>query len=107
MRRKKREIRKAVALRYAWDLPAPILIASGRGGTAEKIRGIAASCGIPVVSDPGLTDALIEIDPGSFIPEEVYAAVAAILAFVVGLEDGGGYGPAVNGSRGADGKMRR
>lgn len=90
MKRKARDGRKAVALRYEWDLPAPILVASGRAAAAERIRGIAAACGIPVVSDPGLAEKLIDLDTGSFVPEEVYDAVATILAFVVGLEDGGG-----------------
>jgi len=105
--RTRRDGRKAVALRYVWDLPAPFIVASGRGGTAERIREVAASCGIPVVADPALADTLIDMDPGSFIPEDVYDAVAAILAFVVALEVDDVKESSGNRRRGADGETHR
>jgi flagellar biosynthesis protein len=107
MKRLMRDDRKAVAIRYAWSLPAPFIVASGRGRTAERIREIAAACGIPMVPDPELADSLIEVDAGSFIPEEVYGAVATILAFVVGLEEGNGVEKRENGNRGTDGVKSR
>lgn len=79
--------RFAVALRYrrAEDR-APVLVAKGRGAIAAAIRAAAAEHALPVLEYPELARALYftgrrdaEIDP------ELYAAVAAILAFVFNL----------------------
>jgi len=79
--------RFAVALRYrrAEDR-APVLVAKGRGVIAAAIRAAAAEHALPVLEYPELARALYftgrrdaEIDP------ELYAAVAAILAFVFSL----------------------
>ena len=77
----------AVAVGYTPGTAAPVVLAAGRGGLAEAIRRIAASCGIAVVADPEAARGLVEIDPGSFIPEEYYQVVAELLVFVgrVGL----------------------
>ena len=90
--------RVAVALGYDRELPAPIVLAKGRGELADAIRRIASSSGIAVVEEPDLAQGLIEIDPGSFIPEEYYRIVAELLVFVgrvelrVGSGDRGGKG---------------
>lgn len=72
----------AVAVGYTPGLPAPIVLAKGRGELAAAIREIAASCGISVAAEPELAEGLMEIDPGSFIPEEYYRIVAELLVFV-------------------------
>ena len=72
----------AVAVGYDPQLPAPVVLAGGRGELAAAIRRIAASAGVAVVQEPALAAALIEIDPGTFIPEEYYRIVAELLVFV-------------------------
>ncbi len=73
----------AVALSYDGTRPAPVLIAKGKGYVALQIRRIAEEHEIAIVADPPLARALhhsVEID--QMIPEELYAAVAQVLAFV-------------------------
>lgn len=72
---------KAVALE--WDRrQAPRITASGSGLTAEAILHVAEEHGIPLHQDPALSEALAQVPVGSEIPEELYVAVAEILAFV-------------------------
>ena len=77
---------RAVAIHYTEDLPAPIVLASGRGRMAEAIVRIARESGITLIADPDLTDALIPLEVNSLIPESLYEAVATILVFVRGLK---------------------
>ncbi len=77
---------RAVALRYTEELPAPMVVASGRGRAAETIARIAREHGVTIVRDAQLAEALITVDLGSLIPEELYAPVAAVLAFVKCLD---------------------
>lgn len=72
----------SVALSYVLGDEAPLIIGSGRGAVAQKIREIADSCNIPLIHDPLLAEILVEADIGSCIPEETYQAVAAIFAFL-------------------------
>jgi flagellar biosynthesis protein len=76
---------RAVALRYTADLPAPMIVASGRGVLAEAIARAARENGVTIVQDAGLVDALITVDLGALVPEELYAAVAEVLAFAMRL----------------------
>jgi len=76
---------RAVALRYTADLPAPVVVASGRGPLAEAIARAARENGVTIVQDAGLVDALITVDLGALVPEELYAAVAEVLAFAMRL----------------------
>lgn len=78
----------AVALHYNEDLPAPIVVASGRGALAEVITRIARESGVPVVADPGLAASLIELDVNTLIPESLYEVIATLLVFVRGLQPG-------------------
>jgi type III secretion system FlhB-like substrate exporter len=75
-------MKKAVALRYSQELPAPVIVAKGKGELAERIRRVAAQNGIRIVASPELTDSLVELPLGSLIPEGFYQVVAEILAFV-------------------------
>ena len=78
----------AVALHYNEDLPAPMLVASGRGAVAEVITRIARESGVPVVADPDLAASLIELDVNTLIPESLYEVIASLLVFVRGLQPG-------------------
>ena len=75
-------VEKAVAIKYAQDLPAPFILAKGKGALADRIKRIAQECGISLVAVPELTDALVEMEVGSLIPEEFYQIVAELLVFV-------------------------
>lgn len=74
---------KAVAIKYTQGLPAPLVLAKGRGRIAERLKTIAAENEISILEMPELTDALIELDVGSFIPERFYEILAEILVFVM------------------------
>ena len=76
---------KAVAIRYTEDIPAPFILAKGKGTIAEIIKKIAKENGIQILQIPDLADSLIEIETGSFIPEEYYKIIAEILVFVQNL----------------------
>ncbi len=63
------------------------LIVQKYGGTSmgspERIREVARENGVPVVPDPPLARSLYaSVEIGHFIPEELFGAVAAVLAFV-------------------------
>ena len=75
-----------MAIQYTEELPAPIVLASGRGRMAEAIVRIARESGITLIADPDLADALIPLDVNSLIPESLYEVIAAILVFVRGLK---------------------
>lgn len=73
----------AVALRYDGSRTAPELVAKGQDLIAAQIRRIAEQHDVPVVPDPPLARALhSSAEVGQMIPEELYAAVARVLAFV-------------------------
>lgn len=78
--------KKAVALHYSPDLPAPFIAARGRGHLAERILEIARREGIPLRDDRDLTEVLFTLDVGSFIPEDLYQVIAEIYAFVVEMQ---------------------
>ena len=72
----------AVALHYTEDLPAPLILASGRGAVAEAIMRIARESGVPIVARPEIAASLMELDVNSLIPESLYEVVAQLLVFV-------------------------
>jgi flagellar biosynthetic protein FlhB len=73
----------AVALRYdAKAMDAPQVIAKGADFMAEKIREIARKHGIPIIEDKPLARSLYKADIGAHVPEELYRAVARILATI-------------------------
>jgi flagellar biosynthetic protein FlhB len=73
----------AVALRYDAQKAAPEVVAKGSDLLAKKIREIAADSGVPVIADPPLARSLhASVEVGHVIPEEMYQAVAQLLAFV-------------------------
>jgi flagellar biosynthesis protein FlhB len=73
----------AVALVYDGLKPAPEVLAKGQDLVAAQIRRVAEDNGVPVVSDPPLARSLhASVEVGQQVPEELYAAVAQLLAFV-------------------------
>lgn len=82
----------AVALRYERQrMLAPKVVASGRGYVALRIRRVAEEAGVPIVENPPLARTLYRTTKvGRTIPENLYQAVAEVLAYVYGLRRGGG-----------------
>jgi flagellar biosynthesis protein FlhB len=73
----------AVALVYDGTKPAPEVIAKGQDLVAAQIRKVAAENDVPVISDPPLARSLHgTVEVGHQVPEELFAAVAQLLAFV-------------------------
>ena len=87
----------AVALAYDEKMPAPRVVAKGRGIIAQRIREIAQEHGVPLLEAPPLARALYahtEID--DVIPAALYRAVAEVMAYVYQLNawlDRGGKAP--------------
>ncbi len=80
-------IHYAVALKYEiGKMSAPQVIAKGKDFLAQKIREIAEAYKIPIYHDPLLARLLYEkVNIGEIIPEELYQAVAKVLAYVYKL----------------------
>ena len=73
----------AVALKYDAEKAAPEVLAKGKDLVAAQIRKIAKESDVPVISDPPLARSLhASVEVGHQIPEELYQAVAQLLAFV-------------------------
>ena len=80
--------RRAIALRYDTDRDnAPRIVAKGAGHVAERILALAREAGVHIHEDPDLVAVLSKLDVDTYIPEELYRAVAEILAFVYRLND--------------------
>lgn len=74
----------AVALRYdQTSVSAPKMVAKGAGFIAENIKDIARKNNIPIVNNKPLARVLYKsVDVDEIIPENLYRAVAEVLAFV-------------------------
>jgi flagellar biosynthetic protein FlhB len=73
----------AVALVYDGTKAAPEVLAKGQDLVAAQIRRIAAENDVPVIADPPLARSLhASVEVGHQVPEELFAAVAQLLAFV-------------------------
>jgi flagellar biosynthetic protein FlhB len=73
----------SVALKYDSGRLAPEVVAKGQDLLALRIRELARDSGVPVVPDPPLARALYaSVEVGRQIPEELYAGVAQVLAYV-------------------------
>ena len=77
----------AVALKYKSDtMDAPIVLAKGQRLVAERIKELAREAGVPLVENKPLARALFKTAQiGEQIPEELFKAVAEVLAFVFQL----------------------
>lgn len=78
----------SVALRYRPGTDAaPVVVARGRGDVALSIRELARTANVPMLEYPQLTRAIyFTARAGRVIPEELFVAVATVLAFVFQLE---------------------
>ena len=77
----------AVALRYHQGMSAPLVVAKGQDLVAQKIKGIARDCHVPVVENKPLARALFaSVEIGDVVPPELYQAVAEVLAYVYRLK---------------------
>lgn len=79
---------KAAALRYSPDSnAAPIVVASGMGHVASKIVDMAQQNNIPVYHDDSLASLLSQMQSGTEIPPELYAAVVDIYVYFLNFTD--------------------
>jgi flagellar biosynthesis protein FlhB len=80
----------AVALTYDPALaPAPVVLAKGRGETALAMREIAGEAGLPLLEYPQLARAVyFTTKPNQMVREELYVAIASLVAFVMALKRG-------------------
>jgi flagellar biosynthesis protein len=86
--KKVQQTKQAAALTYdAGKDRAPKLAAKGAGFVAEKIIGLAVKHGIPIRNDPALVQVLSKLDIDEAIPQELYQAVAEVLAFVYQMNE--------------------
>ncbi len=83
----------AVALKYERDAAgralqgAPLVVAKGKGHVAQRIKQVAAEADVLLYEDVPLARSLYaKVDLGQEIPEELYAAVATVLAHVFRLQ---------------------
>ncbi len=78
-----KDIKRAAALKYENknDGDAPVIVASGLGYVAQKIVSVACENNIPVYQDESLASILSQLEAGSRIPEELYAAIVEIYVY--------------------------
>jgi flagellar biosynthesis protein FlhB len=78
----------AIALRYdPMKDGAPLVVARGRGETAQAIKALAKEGAVPMLEYPQLARAIYFTSrAGQSIVEDLYVAVATVLAFVFRLE---------------------
>jgi len=76
---------QAVALEYGRN-KAPVITAKGDDELARRIVAEAKRQGVYVAEDPRLLAMLSRLDVGQEIPEDMFTAVAVILAWVYWLK---------------------
>ncbi|MFN3201734.1 MAG: flagellar biosynthesis protein FlhB [Bradymonadia bacterium] len=78
----------SIALRYRQGVDAaPVVVAKGADLVAMRIRRIAAANDVPMLEDKPLARLLFKrCEVGQAVPEEVYRAVAEVLAYVYQLK---------------------
>jgi flagellar biosynthetic protein FlhB len=79
----------AVALKYDdKTMASPQITAKGQRLFAEMIRDVAKENNIPIMQNVPLAWALIELEIGDEIPENLFAAVAEVLIIVYRMKEG-------------------
>lgn len=83
----------AIALSYEdHEMNAPKVVAKGKDQIAHNIRQVASENHVPVVERPPLARALFQTcDVGEEVPEDLYNAVAEVLAYVYKLQENPGF----------------
>jgi len=84
----------AIALQYErGKMIAPMVVAKGAGFVAERIKEEARKHSVPIMENKPLAQALFKAaDIGDYVPEDLYRAVAEVLAYVYRLKPGLGLG---------------
>ncbi|MDE6208845.1 MAG: flagellar biosynthesis protein FlhB [Lachnospiraceae bacterium] len=79
----------AVAIKYDLDIAdAPVVLAKGEDYLAMKIKEVARENDIEIVENKPLARAIYSsVDVGEKIPQELYQAVAEVLAYVYGVKN--------------------
>jgi len=67
-------------------MDSPVVIAKGADHVAMRIREIARENNVPLIENPPVARLLHKLDLGAAIPEELFKAVAEILAHVYSLK---------------------
>lgn len=83
--RRPNDIDIAVALKWEGN-GAPKVTAKGRGEAAERILALAREHDIPLQHEKGLVELLLLVDLDHEIPQNLYVAVAEIIAFAYSLK---------------------
>jgi len=85
--KKDRDSEMAAALRYEHGQNSvPVVVATGMGDLAAKIKEIAGREKIPVYRDSVLAQALVKLGAGYEIPPELYDVVAYVLVHIARLD---------------------
>ncbi len=79
----------AIAVKYDPSITdAPLVIAKGKDLIAQRIRDTAKENSVPIVENKPLAKALYSsVEIGEKIPQELYKAVAEVLAYVYSLKE--------------------
>ena len=79
------ELNRATALKYDGE-NAPKVVAKGSGKVADEMIALAEAHNIHIHKDPLLLEVLSNLKLGDEIPEQLYLAVAKIIAFAYFLQ---------------------
>ncbi|WLD83553.1 flagellar biosynthesis protein FlhB [Selenomonas dianae] len=79
----------AIALAYEQGMIAPTVIAKGQDLVAQRIKEIGREARVPIVENKPLARTLYAaVEIGGSVPQELYQAVAEVLAYVYRLKHG-------------------
>jgi flagellar biosynthetic protein FlhB len=67
-------------------MDAPIILAKGADFIAMRIREIARENDVPIIENPPVARLLHNLEIGEYVPEDLFKAVAEILAHVYSLK---------------------
>ena len=77
----------AIALSYQQGMSAPLVVAKGQDLVAQRIKEIAREARVPIIENKPLARAIYAaVQIGNAIPQELYQAVAEVLAYVYRLK---------------------
>jgi len=65
---------------------APRLIAAGKGPLADKILALAEKADIPIMEKEPLVEALLDLQPGTVVPPELFRITAEVYIFLMNLD---------------------
>lgn len=82
-----KKMKQAVALSYdATIQSAPKVVAKGKGMVAAQIIEKAKEHHLPIQEDASLVELLSQLQINENIPEQLYAAVAEVFAFIYNVD---------------------